>query len=970
MGAQEVMSRAFRGKAPKGVDLRDISRHFFRTYANENPLDMFTRFNLAGMDYKGQLSSGYGQAGWAGKLGFDVDFGTLLLPGILHVPVGANLRIEGTDHNLLVLTRLPSKVTDQEPKSLTKLIVKSRDEEGKLAAAFRVESEGKVKRITRPLSLLVLSGKTREHKGSFSVQADIGFGDPFATDELGIGVGIRAGAEISAKQTLLEDHRGRAFRPLAQSDLVHKAVDDLLLTDIKEHLARWIRVESESGWAPDVVRQLFDSTTTGWAGLQHDFPIDAPVPQGFKKLFHTLKTIRRPSTEKLKAELDAALADFTKEWEEATAAVNFLKWLVEEVMDPGQGELQPDQFLTAGRPELRNATRSTRLEWGREALVFDAVEQFLFAPRPPGEKRNEVTNENAHRRVEAQIRVVDDRISTTTDKKHKDSLQAIRNALDNTLSSLRIDSKIKGAASASQVLDTQRPAFHVAVKDDDWAFDTDGDMRYAIDLLLSGHQPSKDQIATRAKKATEFLDRFRKELANTHELRKSYAGRFETTLTARKRAKKDGVPASSEYAPEDGDVWLTSPSFLQLATFTHKLDGGVAAKIELLPKVGAHATLGAEHVGRHSEFRFQAGGAVAPLSTPKDGVLMRGGRKRGIVLTQDTTLDYKRFDWVVDTAARLGPKHDEHEPKLSYGTVTYRTVSAYWFSDGTPKSSNRSSVDAYPGGSGVSFGMSVDANKIGTYAAHCRADSTNPTLSSEYEQLETMLCEQLRTTRPRLRKFFAFYPFPESLEKQDPAQSDYDFAHPVVVESGIGFAERVTLSLKTPPPGVTTMIRQPEWLFDEKNEAVSDLLTGPVPVDGHTRQVLRVRYPIANKEDKTRSLFSLGWTLVTGSSSAVRQSGRALARPSDDQTASLSSRAVGSPTITPTVGIDRVKRVGSEAFLDLHVEYFPKLSDTLPTQVPPKPIDPKQFDPERAIDPTDMEQEFAVPPVALFGETE
>ncbi|MGZ8154575.1 MAG: hypothetical protein ACXWUK_04640, partial [Burkholderiales bacterium] len=95
-----------------GKDTIDGVGQTLASGASDEPraLGYLQRLNLSGYDFKGQLSSAYGQSGVALSLSAKVDFGALLVP-FVHLDLSADVEGEPrTAHSVLVLQRMPHRL--------------------------------------------------------------------------------------------------------------------------------------------------------------------------------------------------------------------------------------------------------------------------------------------------------------------------------------------------------------------------------------------------------------------------------------------------------------------------------------------------------------------------------------------------------------------------------------------------------------------------------------------------------------------------------------------------------------------------------------------------------------------------------------------------------------------------------------------------------------------------------------------
>lgn len=853
-----------------------LAKHLRRSYACDDPLHMFRRLDLVGLAFKGQLSSGYAQAGFGASFDATFDFGTLLAPGLIRVPVSASVGAERTDHHLLVITRMPTALYEQ-PAALLRPRGVDRDRPappgdapqedlGARLVPFAATGEAPSTRFrlihaawkgTKPLALLMLDGST--YKGAFQagIGIEIGIGDPFAADEAGIALGAKAAGSIAFEFSDLAEPASRAFRPLTDSNELRDAVDEILATGLKEQLVRWMLV-GHPDWAErhnlrNAAGGLADTielVNTGWAGLQHDFPIDAEARGAFGALFAALMPKRRPST----ADLRARLVTFASALDAAAAKVE-------------------DELATLDR-------RFARL---RESLDALAVEE------PPQ------TDLDAWRTRQAAAMAE----RTRTFEWRYDAGHALRNEIAVIFATMPSAVERRAAIARRRTAVAAAEAHRATIHDD--------------------------------ARAARRRDR-------------EFVREFDRRLDERYKAKNEGPkePRRGQDARNAGGSLLRVNSAV-----TVKVSGGIAFKAQLPKRVaGEEASFVNDYVFKHVRFRLQVGGEVTPRS--------RAGAGHP-VLTQDTNVVQNVLTsraGLSGTIRRPGSTEDPGvdddtetiERRLRYGTVSYRSVSAYWYHAATARSGQR--PKAYPNGSGVTFGLSVAPGRIERYAWRCRNGAEGEAA------LEDLLETQLRIDKETMRGFFAAFPFPTETTNQRKHlyESGHGFERPLVVESGHGFDRTVEL-----PPlerRAATQMHEPGWLFDQVEAKTRLDAKAPGPTDGTSLRVLRVRYPIATDEDRSRSVFSFGWTSAAGdppTAESLDPRGR-------DQLESLKK---GRAKITGTggIGLTRIRRVGTEGFVELHTRTFPPL-------IEPVDWDRAEHLRGRAFDHV---HDFVVPPVPLFG---
>ncbi len=378
------------------------------------------------------------------------------------------------------------------------------------------------------------------------------------------------------------------------------------------------------------------------------------------------------------------------------------------------------------------------------------------------------------------------------------------------------------------------------------------------------------------------------------------------------------------------------PAVLRLSsrTFTGNLHGSTGIEIGSLKKqLDLHGEGDLDYLRKWVKYRFQI-----PAAKGRDH----------LVMTQDTVVNHHLFTAKVAGKASFGdrsvkpPVDDEKEAEAqdeekaedeeqapdkkelgsggrskTYGTITYRSATTYWLA------SDKSTL-AYPNGSGVSFGLSISADRLLDYAAWCAAHPDIGPDDDALKKTEGYLSSQLRVETASLRKFFARFQF-EAGPKPDTdgeisGKHLPEVARPLLVESSFAFRETTPLVMR---PGAR---QEPEDLF-EKHQPTRDRLekTDPGELANSSLQALRIRYPLGEAENATK-LYSIGINFL----------------------------------IVASVAAGRVSEVGSVGSFDLHTEFFPDLIKAPPADKTAR----RQWERDYV-----SQFEFAVPPVALFGDT-
>lgn len=437
----------------------------------------------------------------------------------------------------------------------------------------------------------------------------------------------------------------------------------------------------------------------------------------------------------------------------------------------------------------------------------------------------------------------------------------------------------------------------------DWEADGRAELIRTVDLLRKGRTPSTEavlaQLATlRTKLVTDkrtddlaildgFADALRQRKAAKTAASKAQGGFLDFAL-GRRGASTTPVAAATPTGPATL-VRLSSRQFRGNATVT------ASAGTEVVHQaLGVDAQASLEYLRRRTKFRFQVVGEET--------------RHGQVVMTQDTVVTHNTFTAAASLEAKASAMEFARDGEKVYGTITYRSATAYWLA---PKPM------AYPNGSGVSFGLSIDPDRLCAYAVWCRgagkpAGATSAAAPTGAEaKVENYLTEQLRVSAAQLREYFAEFAY-------EPGEID----RPVLVEASFALtaAQSLTMAPATTPPAP-----EPAELFGLKPVAARLASKASAQTDGSELQALRVRCPLGAAEDNTRSLFSFGLTVAVG----------------------LGAK------------LDRVDRVGAQGMFDLHARFFPDLLRA-------KDDEQRQ---RREARYAAQRHDLAVPPVVLLGES-
>ncbi len=384
-----------------------------------------------------------------------------------------------------------------------------------------------------------------------------------------------------------------------------------------------------------------------------------------------------------------------------------------------------------------------------------------------------------------------------------------------------------------------------------------------------------------------------------------------------------GAPLRDPPAPSLASVPADEPvAFLDIGAnqFTGRARAGAAMSVST-----ARAALAAkaEYTGKTLALRFQT-------------MSRSDNRKVGLVFTQHTQIKQRMLE--LEASAVAERKRTKDKPSAlvaaNFGTISYLSACAYW------RGRDSRHLFAEPNGSGVSFGLTIEADLLDVLARSCAEEAATKAakgaaavvdFTHQALSLELLLQRKLRVTTSVLRPFLATYPLVGAIS------SDEDLADTsVIVESSFGITQRQRLASPQPDPhhqgGLTPdALMATPWArgrIAKRPHSTEQAMT--------TLSALRVRYRIRRAEDRTRPLLSFGWQL--GPTDPTEN-------PADWWKPNLE------PGWQPAAlggSLTRVNAAQSEAIIDLHTWFAAQ----------PQPDDKRRLG----------YYELAVPAVALFSQ--
>lgn len=360
-------------------------------------------------------------------------------------------------------------------------------------------------------------------------------------------------------------------------------------------------------------------------------------------------------------------------------------------------------------------------------------------------------------------------------------------------------------------------------------------------------------------------------------------------------------------------------------------------------RANVHLAAGAEFLSRRISFRYQS-------FVPEAG-------RRTLLCSQDTAINYTSRK--ISVQGSLGKrKLLKERPNLV--TMSYRSVLVNWFDDLDPDNHK-----AIPNGSGVSFGMSVLAESFGVYARVCK-EIAKPLpgkppaeMDDDLKELETALTKQLRVKPQELRAFMRNAPSSMgNVPMEDPDEEARVESY--LIESAFALTAPIALDIDD---------HRPKSLF--ALDPVKTLVANGTRGTALRLQVIRMRFRIRSDDDKSRNLIQLGWnpepwgeglepwgagSVDADESLFVRLTGIDVELPNWLKLSSLA--------VELGLGIERVRRVGSEGIAELYYHLYP---DPYSHRDPPEGFGRERAKTLEAFNHmaiTDM----MVPPVALFSQ--
>ena len=186
--------------------------------AQSNPVDTYEQFCASGLDYKGQVSSGYVAKGVNIGVGVQLDILALIAAGVsgfpgipgLSLTVGADVSASIKKETLIVLQRFPTWAYDRNV--VNTLIGFQGIPPPSSYTSFRpLFSTG------TPITVMAMDGKSVEAAIALSAGASLGL--PFSIDELGVSLDVGISGSLSVKIISLQDPSPGCYASLSDLTL-------------------------------------------------------------------------------------------------------------------------------------------------------------------------------------------------------------------------------------------------------------------------------------------------------------------------------------------------------------------------------------------------------------------------------------------------------------------------------------------------------------------------------------------------------------------------------------------------------------------------------------------------------------------------------------------------------------------------------------------------------------------------------
>lgn len=216
-------------------------------------------FNLTGMDYKGQVTSGYGQRGTELSFGVSFNFGALVVPGLLTAEVAVDTTAARSRYALVLIVRQP---LNPDAAGLAR------------TPAWR---------SPLPVCFTVMQGFAAQGSVGIKVTGSVGASTDklgaLGVDELGLELSVEAGGKVSGTAVSLRDDSPKFFASSGFSTGLATALDESLdvLTrhQVKNLIAKWIETAAPNEKS-EVLAKLEEIQPEGGTGAA-DGPDGAPV---------------------------------------------------------------------------------------------------------------------------------------------------------------------------------------------------------------------------------------------------------------------------------------------------------------------------------------------------------------------------------------------------------------------------------------------------------------------------------------------------------------------------------------------------------------------------------------------------------------------------------------------------------------------------------------------------------------------
>lgn len=211
----------------------------------------FQRFCVAGLDRKGQRTSGFGEVGVGVEVKGGINFGPFICPGVVTLSLDGTLSGERGGRSLVLVQRDAGRVFEGKPK--------------RVGAAWRNRT---------PIAMSLLDGWSVHASLGVGAEASVGVGDPLKPDELGLSLGAKASVTGTLEHVSLSASRPMYYASAHGQDF-DDDFNDLVNHKIKRAVALFLIYEKRKS---RIARDTIDK-------FMPDSPMDGRVDQLLRAAF-------------------------------------------------------------------------------------------------------------------------------------------------------------------------------------------------------------------------------------------------------------------------------------------------------------------------------------------------------------------------------------------------------------------------------------------------------------------------------------------------------------------------------------------------------------------------------------------------------------------------------------------------------------------------------------------------------------